>query len=728
MKILSNLLDNPCEMEHAPSGITALLLAPTASGKTTVASKLTTDRPAMVVGLGIGEGGSTIQARRVVYSNALEQHIVVSVKQKKPYVSLLDFIQLVTSRMAVRISNYYKKLHNMDEAELKTDIENDLKIIFTNTINTKAQYNLLSEEQRFKAVELLSQPFAVFLKNNGFEIYNHASNSLDVNEAKKYSKKLKEAINDKIHSFIQSDSKTSTVLNEVYSQLNESLDEYFFSFFDINNISKDGYYFYIIDVNSLTSHKDFITAFFSNNNIQQGKQLSLEVLCEDIVIHLPMSQTVIDAIMVDKAKHKVRSVFEDVNGYFNFTLIDTRGLYHAAADEDIEQDHLEKLLYHTRYDAIICLTPMHGNANGTKFEIQMTNELSKFKKNVPVVLLCNKADEYADSLQKGSGGSSLSDLFGEDVDTDTKNVCDEVMERAEKQTQSIEEALNHRKQGKVFILPAMFKDPVSEQDRNSLVPRYGENAVVRNIIDLISENQENTGGFIKFNLSTSENTSWTKHPAEVNEHHLFQLLNGIWCTLETKKQVKDPAIENIAHNQGRRPQGNGFNALVRRLQLGEGWDSNIKEYHYKNHDSFHVQFPSNLANLISPALISQLVESAVDYYGDFENTDHNKRFVTMVIKHFVSKEFVSDVLYHQIFSKLMKILYTNQSLFDGLLSQTKSLFQLEQSQFDSYSLYLKKVLKEVPEDAKYVHILVIAIKDQLEIALSHAFNKHVYLG
>ncbi|EST52183.1 hypothetical protein T458_24555 [Brevibacillus panacihumi W25] len=727
MKLIDKLIQAPSQVTLRPNGITALLFAPTASGKTTATAQFTTEEAARILRLTIGEGSSTIINRHLVFTNEIDNHIVVSVKPKTPYVSLSEFIHLVTSRMAGKISSYHKKLHTMDISDLESEVKKDLQIVFTNTINTKAQYSLASEEQRLIAVRLLCRPLATFLKTYGFEIFNHASNSLDANEAKKSSKKLKEAIDDKMLSFIESDPQVQDVLSQVYLQLNESLDQYFHSFFAKSDLSFDGYYFYIIDVNTPSLHKDFILAFFSNNNIQQGKKLSVEVLCDEIVIHLPMSKPVREAIEADKINHPVRSVYENLNGYYNFTLIDTQGLYHSSADENTEQERLENMLYRARYDALICLTPMHGNPNGTKFEIQLSQELTKFKKGAPVLLLCNKADEYADNLQKEKHSlNSIDDLFGDGPVKNSKDIQVEVLERAEQQTLSIKEALNQRKQGNAYVLPAMFKEPVSMQDKQSLTPLFGVDAVVKKIINVISENQGNAENFIKFRLSN--NLSWTKQPSDVNTEKVFQCLRNVWEEAETKKQVIDPAVQNIAHNQGRRPQGNGFNALVRRLKIGEGWDSNIDRNYYKHFDSFHVRYPANLANLISASFIARLTESAVDYNGVFETEEDKKRFVTTVIQQLVSEDFAADVLYYQILSNLMKTAYTRQSIFDGLLAESLKLFHIDQTQFDMYAKFITNVEQEVPSEVEHVNMLVTALQRQMETALSLVFNKYTYLA
>ena len=169
--------------------------------------------------------------------------------------------------------------------------------------------------------------------------------------------KLRDAIKTKLHSFIQSDLQIQQGDRQGIHRLNEALDHYFHSFFDKENKSADDYYFKIIDVNTPSTHKEFILAFFSNNNIQKGSKLSLEVLCDEIVIHLPMKETIVEAIQEDKVRRQTRSVYEDFNqNSISLTLVDTQGLFHLASDEQMEQDRLRHMLYSTRYDALICLT------------------------------------------------------------------------------------------------------------------------------------------------------------------------------------------------------------------------------------------------------------------------------------------------------------------------------------------------------------------------------------
>ncbi|WP_151736717.1 hypothetical protein [Paenibacillus tengchongensis] len=726
MKFLKTLQDDPSKVKLRPSGVTALLVAPTASGKTTVTAQFATYGAARLLNLTIGEGSSTIVDRQLVYTSALEHHMIVSVKPKTPYVPLPEFIARITSRLVDKLATYQRKLRMIDVSEIESEVEDDLERAFNNTMNTQAEYSLLPVEDRLQVVRELTGPIAGFLKSKGLEIFNHAANSLDVDEAPKNSMKLRDAIKTKLHSFIQSDLQIQQVIDKVYTRLNESLDHYFHSFFDKENKSADDYYFKIIDVNTPSTHKEFILAFFSNNNIQKGSKLSLEVLCDEIVIHLPMKETIVEAIQEDKVRRQTRSVYEDFNqNSISLTLVDTQGLFHLASDEQMEQDRLRHMLYSTRYDALICLTPMHGNPNGTKFEIQMSQEMAKYKKNVPVFFLCNKVDEYADKLQKDNSTASnaLDDLFNDDKpETNQIDILKSVISRAEEQTKSITLALKDRKQGNVCVLPVMFKDPVNQLDRDSLDPHFGALAVVNNIVQKIADNLAQAASFIKFTYHS--NVGWSQRPFEVNTKMLVQCLRDTWSKAETNNQVKRPALENIEHNQGRNPHGNGFNALVIRLKRGEGWDSNILEGYFKNHHSFHVRFPANLSNIISAELIAQLANAAVEYNGEIDGKD---KFISHIIEFFkeAQLQFVADILYHQIFANLLSTYYSNYNVFQGFLNQSEPLFQLTPEQFSVYAESYDG--QQLPNGTEYVHKLVTALQRQMENALSLVFNRFVYV-
>lgn len=727
MKLLSNLRVDPSNVTLRPSGVTALLVAPTSSGKTMTTVQFTTYGAARIQYLMIGDGSATIVDRQMVYTSSLEHHMIVCVKPKDPYVGLPEFTTRITAKLVDRLTTYQRKLRTIDVSEIEAEVEQDLERVFNNTLNTKAEYSLLPEGDRRHAVRELKGPIADFLKAKGLEIFNHASNSIDVDEASKNSNKLKDAIKSKLQDFIKFDKGIQNALRQVYSSLNDALDCYFHSFFPDTALSGDGYYFYIIDVDSPSSHKDFIKAFFSNNNIQKGNSLSLEVLCDEIVIYLPIKESVKQAILADKVRRQAeRSVYEDFNQDITFTLIDTQGLFHVAADEQMEQDRLRYLLYGTRYDALVCLTPMHGNPNATKFEIQMSQEMAKYKKNVPVFFLCNKTDEYADKLQKDQEASSNSfeDLFNDNKpEIGSIDIYQCVMRRADEQTRSITDALQDRKQGNVYLLPAMFKDPVNQSDKDLLAPHFGAEAVLGSIIQKISDNLALSESFIKFTYHS--NKRMRQQPFEVNTEKLVHLFLNAWLRPETNSQVIQPAIANIYHNEGRNPHGNGFNALGVRLKRGEGWDSNIREDYFKNHQSFHVQFPANLRNLASPTLIAQLAEGAVDYYGDF-NGGHDK-IVSHSILFFNSLQYVADVLYHQIFMKHWRTLYTNNEVFQEFLRESKMIFYITQDQLHAYADYIATNGDELPVGTEHVHMLVTALQRQLENTLSAVFNRFVYV-
>jgi hypothetical protein len=707
-----------------PIGVTALLMAPIGSGKTTVTAHFTTYGAARLLKLTIGEGSSTIVDRQLVFTDELEHHMIVSVKPKTTFVSLTEFTTRITSRLVDRLATYQRKLRTIDVSEIETEIENDLVRAFNNTMNTKAEYSLLSEEDRMQAVKELTGPIAGFMKTKGIEIFNHAANSINVDEAPKNSMKLRDAIKTKLQDFIQLDLQINQVIGKVYSRLNENLDHYFYSYFDKDQKSADDYYYKIIDVNDPESHKEFILAFFSNNNLQKGKRLSIEVLCDEIVIHLPLRESIVEAIRADKARRTTRSVYEDLNQKsISITLIDTQGLFHLASDEEMELDRLRYMLYSTRYDALISLTPMHGNPNATKFEIQMAQEMAKYKKNVPVFFLCNKVDEYADNLHKDR---NLSDeLFNDDDSKSSQiDIFDSIIKRSEDQTHNITSTLNERKQSTVHVLPVMFKEPVNQNDKESLEPKFGALAVINNIVQIISDNLAQAATFIKFTYK--KDIGGSPRPFEVNTRMLVHYLRESWSNQATNNQVKRPALDNIEHNEGRNPHGSGFNALMVRLKRGEGWDSNIKEDYFRNHHSFHVSFTANLANLISVDLILNLVNAAVDYNG---NLDLNEEFNSHIINFFNSGKlkFVSDVLYHQIFANLMRTHYSNFSLFSEFLKESKLLFLLTSEQFNIYDHYLSGDSEVLPIGTEHVHKLVTALQRQFEEGLSLVFNRYVYV-
>ncbi len=163
-----------------------------------------------------------------------------------------------------------------------------------------------------------------------------------------------------------------------------------------------------------------------------------------------------------------------------------------------------------------------------------------------------------------------------------------------------------------------------------------------------------------------------------------------------------------------------------RLKRGEGWDSNIRVDYFKHHDSFHVRFPANLANLLSAELIAKLANSAVDYYGKFDDEGMDK-FITSVIQYFTWGKylFVADVLYHQTFTKAWSTNYSNKDVFNAFLKQSERIFQVAPEQFDVYADLLPS------EDHSSVgteglHKLVVALQRQLEEGLSLVFNMNVY--
>ncbi|MFP3588942.1 hypothetical protein SCB29_35895, partial [Paraburkholderia sp. SIMBA_055] len=104
----------------------------------------------------------------------------------------------------------------------------------------------------------------------------------------------------------------------------------------------------------------FIEAMFSNNNLSNGKRLSIEVLCSDVVIYAPMNGETIRLIRENPGMERV---LQGMDGSLSLGIRDTRGMYHESADQKKELDHLQELIYDRSYDALMLVCPVFGDNN-----------------------------------------------------------------------------------------------------------------------------------------------------------------------------------------------------------------------------------------------------------------------------------------------------------------------------------------------------------------------------
>lgn len=123
-------------------------------------------------------------------------------------------------------------------------------------------------------------------------------------EVKENSKKFLSAIQQEVERTMDMQSEEFKIdLWSIWKDLNDGLAKVFFSYFNEADISNDGYFYKEIMLDKPDT--EFISAMFTANNMQAGQRLSLEVLCSEIVIYVPMHKGFAKMIEADSNAGKV---------------------------------------------------------------------------------------------------------------------------------------------------------------------------------------------------------------------------------------------------------------------------------------------------------------------------------------------------------------------------------------------------------------------------------------
>jgi hypothetical protein len=244
---------------------------------------------------------------------------------------------------------------NVNIDQNKKVLEDALIEQLTKRNNVKAILSLLTDEQKENFIKTIIDIYCKYEVNTlNYNIYNTVKNAMPESEVRENSKKFLSAIQQEVERQIDGQSENfKEELWKTWEFLNENLSKVFFTYFDKENFSDDGYYYKDIILDSPDT--EFIKAMFTANNIQAGQRLSLEVLCNEIVIYVPMNKLLSDLIEKSPVTSKV---FRDSNDNIVFAILDTRGLYHADNTDDENVDYCSELLYKVDIDAIAMVVPL----------------------------------------------------------------------------------------------------------------------------------------------------------------------------------------------------------------------------------------------------------------------------------------------------------------------------------------------------------------------------------
>ncbi|UQZ85386.1 hypothetical protein SK3146_04675 [Paenibacillus konkukensis] len=702
----------------APYVKSLLAIGPTAAGKTALVKQFASALFHPLLDDIIGEGSGTVREKRFIFTTALKDRIIIAVKPQQPYVPYDDFVNKAAGPLADLISRDHKKIREMEKMQLDEELTRRIAQQFLTKNNTEAQYHLIDGGIINATVEKLSKALSPFALENASWIYNESVNNTDDKDIKKHSRKLRELILMNTVTHLQANTETRMVLDELYNELELLLGEKFLGYFNSSDVSDDGYFF--VELYHHQMDCEFAKAFFTNNDLQKGKRLSIEVLCEEILIYMPMNSTLEMNFVQNETNNnhvnkELQQTYGTFEGHYAFSLEDTRGLYHNSEDDEAEKANLRNFLYNKQYDALLVVLPLVNNPNQKKMIGHLSEILEQYRKEVPFILIGTKADEFADSIRKDEAEKEEEGL---EETIDPKDMAVQIEAKYQELTRPIRESMVRK--NPAITLPVMFKKPLDKLDRKYLYPSFSPVQVVPMILSALAKDFLLSNTRIQFVMKNEG------APFRVQKSEVFKVLRSFWLREPSvKSQVIDPSLANISKNSGLIPHGNSWNTLVRNLRDGHGWVSNINENYFYNCKNITITFPTNVQNFIKPDLIIALLESAVEFNGKISDED-KEEFRKRVIQYSNPATFAAVLLYRHIMANVLSTKY-GKDRFAEFLKASDELLRTSDNQFNLYHEFIENADKQnaMPDKTEHVQKMTSALVEVLNAALMFVFNYHV---
>lgn len=665
------------------------LLGGTGNGKTEVGTVPADQKARKILIEGVGSTNSTLTERLMVFTTEYSDKIVVAVKHDENAFSRNLFTEIISKAIAKVVKDLGKVVDTIVGKDEEI-LEEALKEQLSKRNNVKAILSLLTEEQKYAFVNDIVDLYHRYdLHQYNYNIYNTVKNEMAEVEVKENSKKFMSAIQQEVERTmdLQSDSFKQDLWN-IWESLNGDLGKVFFAHFDEQKISSDGYYYKEIMLDAPDT--DFINAMFTANNMQAGQRLSLEVLCSEIVIYVPMNKVFSKLIEDNPLTSKV---FRDSNNNIVFATLDTRGLYHSDNTDDENVDYCSELLYKGDVDAIAMVVPLEGDTNEKKIGELYRDALKNFNKQIPVFMIHNKLDLFVASLQKMDFDDPLSvDAFDEKEFTET-DLCESIADRMMELNEDLKAAqVKAKKRMPIKSLACYLKRDASFPA--AFVKKYNVLETYRIILEDMAKSLEESAYKIKFEPKEGEIPT-----PVVDRKRLAELIHVHVTDNSTDKKVFTPGMSDIALSLGKTPHGNAYNALRSRLKNGDGYTSNIDEAYFYNCKSFSVNFTANLRNFASPEFIHSVVFQALRIEGVKRTQEADEKYMKTVETYVNPKELVSLLLFYKAIQDAEKEAFSFKSKFQNFLQNSMLYFNLTKIDEETYAAAVEQIILEAAQKA-----------------------------
>lgn len=671
---------------------TIRLIGGTGNGKTEIAAASAAPQVREILRRAVGETNTTLRERLFVYTSEYKDRIVVAVKPEEEPISYELFKEKFTRALA-QVANMYGTVQKPQMDAEREIFEEALREEIETRNNAKAFFSFLAEEEKNDFIRQMKEIYGECrLHEKNGEIYCAVKERL--NQTVKQNRFLTELQREIEHFLDNVPEDIKRKLTIIWYCVNSQLKQVFFEYFSKEDISEDGYYFKEISLDS--PDEKFINAMFTANDMQQGERLSLEVLCGEIIIYVPMDSSICDMISENPL---ISGFFSDPKGNHVFGMLDTRGFYHVDDTEDDNADYGSDLIYGDNTDALVMVVPLTGDTNAKKLQELYSNILKKYNRQIPVFLLRNKLDLLVEKLEKEK--FSADPLSMETIE-DTKLTLEEIKEEIFRRENALNDILQNsqneeRKALGIKTLSCYLKR--SSAMPEELVKEYNIKYALKAIMCDVAEHFWKNVNRIPFRVEASGIIS-----PEVDKEMLVKLMHQ---SIENEGGTAlSKGLSNIGKNKGLTPHGNSYNALRRRLKNGQNYIADIKDYYFVNCDSFEVEFPEQLKTFIDSGFLKSAIGQTLSIKGgEFIECDGRDKLNKYIELRADKRKLASVLLYDNALQMAERDAFSFGGKFQRFLQNSEPYFDVKGLDEELYVKTLEEMIVDATRCAISMYVI-----------------------
>ncbi|QEH69365.1 hypothetical protein [Cellulosilyticum sp. WCF-2] len=624
----------------------------------------------------IGEANSTIVNKVIVYTSRLQKDMIFIIEPKKLVINQFKFLAYIANNLVKLAKKAADTPKNYTADAMKQELEAGLKVIWNTISGMFAGIFLLDTAIR---QEYFNRILDVCFKLNFEDIKQIGIEAQQGCVDKAGADIIRTAIHTEITMYL--DNQCSSIKNDlitICSDINEQLKSHFEVCF--NSYTKNDSFYYIAiptdEALQTSMHKNFIDLFFKANDTKDT--VSLEVLCETITIYVPLDPTIKNLIESDQ---DLLNKMRDRNGDIEFAFEDTKGIYHNDDGDSDASQNLSDYMKEFTGTGYIFINPVIESEMSKKIKKLFNEIASTFVRNKPLAVVMPKVDLGIDSIRKNLQEQNedpfsmsnitpvkLDGIKAREIIEDKSNICrDEILQ-----------ALNPKGLQLCGVFPVYLKpdDQLPEEIASTYHPYFQAVALLKAFYEQVYKPNE----FVYVTLDTNAN--------DITFSIDIKNLNGIMHDLLNNEPkytstVHNLILKNISENVGITPNGNGYNALRRHLEKGEGWESSINEWYFITCKSFNIQYPNYLYAIIKnyilvPSMLDRIVSQVIVIGGgilDDKAEEQFKKLLSRYLKYY-TKQFVKNIVYDNVLipSDNKYPSFNYRDAFKGFLLESTNVF------------------------------------------------------